>query len=143
MSLDETLQGILRQGFSGTQAELKEELKRQGHDVNQSTVSRAIKRLRAQKKDGGWTIVEESKSSQRAYQSVHEHIVSLRRNEVMIFIKTIPGSAQYVASYFDQMESPLVLGTVAGDDSLMVMPASVERIRQCFDHVRKMLSGAE
>src|SRR5690606_3236714 len=111
--LDVRLREILLKGFGGTQSQLREELKRRGLDVNQSTVSRALQRLGARKSGGAWILDDDGKVPARAYQSIHEHILSMKRNEVVVFIKTIPGSAHYVASFLDGQDLPIILGTLA------------------------------
>ncbi len=113
----------------GTQAELTEYLRERGIEVTQATVSRDIKDLRLVKVatgDGGYRyavppdrLAEEALA--RAKRMLREFMTAVDASENLILLKTPPGSAQAVAAALDALEWPDVLGTVAGDDSILVV----------------------
>ena len=72
-----------------------------------------------------------------AMMSIADHVTTLKNNENLIVVQTIPGSAHYVGSYIDRRQNPEVLGTVAGDDTIMVIPSSTKQI----SHSVKTLKG--
>ncbi len=61
-------------------------------------------------------------------------------NEVMIIIRTLPGRAPGVASFIDSLHQPEILGTVAGDDTVLVLPSSVSRTESIRDLIRSWMS---
>ena len=61
-------------------------------------------------------------------------------NESMIVIKTLPGRAQGVAEIIDSMHHPAVLGTLAGDNTIFVTPASVAKIDDTLRLVKSLLT---
>lgn len=119
----------IRQRKIGTQSELTEYLRRRGISVTQATVSRDIKDLRLVKVatgDGGYRYSApldrpEEGARARAERMLSEFVVSIDASANLIVLKTTPGSAQGVAAALDALQWPDVLGTVAGDDSILVV----------------------
>lgn len=112
-----------------TQEELAEELKREGIDVTQATVSRDIKELRLIKVPvqgnrykyavpGGAVPNYDLERLQRVFSDA---VRSVEGSENLVVIKTFPGLAQGVASAVDNAGWQEILGTVAGDDTIIVV----------------------
>lgn len=111
-----------------TQEEIAEKLKALGMDVTQATVSRDIKELRLIKvmtEDGRYKYAPFSKSenvtSNKLLTIFSESYVSSDFANNIIVIKTLPGMAQASASAIDSLKWPDILGTIAGDDTIMVV----------------------
>lgn len=111
-----------------TQEEIAEKLKELGMDVTQATVSRDIKELRLIKvmtEDGRYKYAPFSKSenvtSNKLLTIFSESYVSSDFANNIIVIKTLPGMAQASASAIDSLKWPDILGTIAGDDTIMVV----------------------
>ena len=71
-----------------------------------------------------------------------DQMLALEGNEVMLVVRTRPGRAPGVAAYLDNLRLPTVLGTVAGDDTILVLPRSVERIAGLRGQLREILGLA-
>lgn len=111
-----------------TQEELIEKLEEKGFNVTQATVSRDIKELKLVKING---INHKTKYSALAGQAltipeqlmpVFTHgFVSADYANNLVIVKTLPGMAQAVASAIDALKLSETLGTIAGDDALMIV----------------------
>lgn len=129
-----------------TQSDLTEALKAQGFDVTQATVSRDIKELRLVKKqtDGGRSIY--TKSSDAFLTDIDSRFNIIFRKCVMsveyavnnIVIKTLPGMAQAAGAAVDSMNLPEVVGSIAGDDTVMMVVRSEESARKLVYKLRSM-----
>lgn len=111
-----------------TQEEIAEKLKELGFDVTQATVSRDIKELRLIKvmmEDGRYKYAPftpaESAISNRLLTIFAESYVSSDYANNIVVVKTLPGMAQACASSIDSMKWIEVLGTIAGDDTIMII----------------------
>ena len=139
------LKKILESGKNSTQEELRDMLEAKGHDVNQSTISRDLKKIGALKGTDhkGRTIYRLSESAAEtstfAGQSMSDLILNIAHNDSMIVIQTSPGSASLVARRLDMDRPADILGTIAGDDTIFVAPSkdysmkqTIVAIRDCF-----------
>lgn len=142
----EVLRRLLGQNELSTQDELRAALLRQRVRVTQSTVSRDLRRIGAIKMldAGGRTVyklpaVSSAHASPPISQSLRDMIVALSHNGHMIVIRTSPGSASLLARHLDEIGSPEILGTLAGDDTVFVAPAHVERIDELCQHIERSL----
>ncbi|MEG2860033.1 MAG: arginine repressor [Clostridia bacterium] len=111
-----------------TQEELAEQLKRHNVKVTQATVSRDIKELRLLKvlaRDGGYKYATaeraEQGTSDRFSRIFAESVVSIVASDHLIVIKTLPASANAAAEAIDGFKWPEVLGTLAGDNTILVI----------------------
>ena len=110
-----------------TQEELVNELRANGMDVTQATVSRDIKELRLIKvlRDNGHYCYAEPKRtslySDRLLKMFKESIISFASAENLIVIKTSSGTASAVGEAIDGLNWNDVLGTVAGDNTILVI----------------------
>lgn len=138
MTVKKQLKEIIAAGFEGTQQEIRDEIVRRGTSVNQSSVSRALKNLKAKKVNGKWVIAD-AKQAASSMMSIADHVTKLSRNESLIVIRTVPGSAHYVGSYLDFRKDETILGTVAGDDTIMVIPSSVKKIETTMTRLEDYL----
>jgi transcriptional regulator of arginine metabolism len=109
-----------------TQEELARELRRLRHPVTQATVSRDIRELglfRASGPDGARYAVRGGLGV-RAPQVLRDFILSADGVQFLLVIHTPPGTANLVAVAIDEAGWPEVLGTVAGDDTVLVVSMS-------------------
>ena len=130
-----------------TQEELAEELKRRNVKVTQATVSRDIKELRLLKvlAEGGrykYATVERAEKgmSDRFIRILSESILSVESAGNLIVIKTITASANAGCEAIDSMKWPEVLGTIAGDNTILIIAlseAAVDILLQKFDNLIK------
>lgn len=137
-----TIKEVIQNQSVGSQEELALLLKKRGFDVTQATLSRDLAELgvaRIHTESGlRYTINGAIDEAARTPLVPHE-VTSVEHNEVLIVIRTFPGRAPGVASYLDSLRSPLILGTVAGDDTVFVTPASVKKIPATEKYIKDLL----
>ena len=126
---------IIEQKDIETQEELAEELKRRGVKVTQATVSRDIKELRLLKvlsDHGGYkyaTVERAEKGmSERFIRILSESVISLDNVGNLIVIKTLSAIANAAAEAIDSMKWSEVLGSIAGDNTILVIARSEEAV---------------
>lgn len=115
-----------------TQEMLTEALVELGYKVSQSTVSRDINELNLLKVEGenkkSYYIKAIDTSKQVSKQKIgiiEQSIVSVEYANNLIVIKTLSGHANAVALVVDEMNFPQVLGSIAGDDAVLVVAKTV------------------
>jgi len=121
---------IIARGAVGSQETLISLLRREGFVATQATLSRDLKRLgigKAPRPDGGYTYVLTSEepvpaTDQTFIQDFARGFLSLEFSGPLGLIRTLPGHANSVAAALDHMRVPEVLGTIAGDDTILVVP---------------------
>jgi len=112
-----------------SQEELASLLEQQGFETTQATISRDIKELGLAKvplKDGSGAfkyIVPGSNVNfaSRLHRVVSELVTSAKGSENLIVLRTPPGSAMMVATAIDEGGWPEIIGTVGGDDTVIVV----------------------
>ncbi|MEQ8237325.1 MAG: arginine repressor [Syntrophomonadaceae bacterium] len=137
---------ILQSERISTQEELCEELRNRGYDVTQATVSRDIKELSLVKiPDGSGyryalpEIQSRKTSNVRMRRVFQDSVVGYNHSENIVVIKTLPGAAQSIASLIDSLDNPLILGTVAGDDTIFMVIKNREAIVEVMQLFRELL----
>jgi len=111
-----------------TQEELAERLKSLGVEVTQATISRDIKELRLIKvmtEDGRYRYASIGKNenvvTDRLLKVFSESFVSSDYANNIVVVKTLPGMAQAAASAIDSLKWNEIIGTIAGDDTIMIV----------------------
>ena len=112
-----------------TQEELAEYLNREGFQMTQATISRDIKELRIVKELTSLGTYRYSVSEKDAPPALtdrlntifRECVTSIDYAENIIVIHTLPGLASAAGSALDAMKINVVLGTLAGDDTVMIV----------------------
>lgn len=132
-----------------SQEELAELLERQGFETTQATISRDIKDLGLVKlpiKNGSdhqfkyILPVTEVSFASRLHRVVTELVTSIASSVNLIVFRTPPGSAMLVATAVDEAQWPEIIGTVAGDDTLMLIvrdPKETPIVVQRFQDLRE------
>lgn len=111
-----------------TQEELTEKLTERGFEVSQATISRDIKELNlikveGQNKRAKYAIVDDfsTKLSPQLISLFKQITLSIESANNLIVLKTISGNASAAGMAIDEIKLPQVLGTVAGDDTLLII----------------------
>ena len=123
----EALRKLLLEGELSTQEELREKLEKLEFAVTQSTVSRDLRKLGALKgvDAEGQTVYRLPEEHEAPMSSsVADLVRSIETNGSIIVIRTAVGSAPLVARHLDRISPGEILGTLAGDDTIFVAPAS-------------------
>jgi transcriptional regulator of arginine metabolism len=131
-----------------SQEELRQRLQTMGFDVTQATLSRDIKELGLMKRaaDGAYQasgLSLNAPSSQAAAavalsRSLGEFLLAIDVAQQLIVIKTGPGQAQLLAIAIDRAQLNDVLGTIAGDDTILVIcrdPRCAQSTRATLEHL--------
>jgi transcriptional regulator of arginine metabolism len=151
----DAIRSLLQNSLVANQDELRRKLRRRGIHVTQATLSRDIHELRLSKGPGGYSLPGAQRSangngSATAVEddsppSVAEMIESfgLRVRHAMnqVVVGTVMGGAQPVAAALDYEEWPEVVGTLAGDDTVLVICPDIRRAGEVEAKIRKMLES--
>jgi len=142
---------LVAHSLVANQDELRRKLRRRGFEVTQATLSRDIHELRLSKGPGGYSLPSSSSGNggtsvtDDAPPSVAEMIESfgLRVRQAMnqVIVNTVMGGAQPVAAALDYEAWPEVLGTIAGDDTVLVICPDPRRAGDVDARLRTMLES--
>lgn len=131
------IRSIVREQGVKTQRSLAEHLRDRGFACTQATVSRDIVELGLQKAaDGCYALPEE----ERLARLITELVVDAKVGGTIVVVKTLPGGAPSVCASLDEAQLPGALGTVAGDDTIMIAAESfdaAEQVRGMIDRFRR------
>lgn len=114
----DAIREIVRTADVRTQRMLVDELKACGFDCTQATVSRDIADMGLHKLPEGMYVLAEDLHLQRM---VSELVIDVQRTENLVIIKAQPGTALGIAAAIDAAELPDVLGSLAGNDTILVI----------------------
>jgi transcriptional regulator of arginine metabolism len=128
-----------------TQEELADELAREGISVTQATISRDIKELRLIKAPVGdgtyrYTIPADRSIediNKRVRRIFHEVAISIEDSENIIVIKTLEGAAQAVAAVLDDLAWSEVVGSLAGDDTILLVIKPAQRAHEVMARLNR------
>ena len=119
----DAIRDIVRNKNIRTQRMLVDELKACGYDCTQATVSRDIADMGLRKLPEGVYVLAEDLHLQRM---VSELVIEVLRTENLVLIKAQPGTASGIAAAVDAAELPDVLGSLAGNDTILVIARTAE-----------------
>ncbi len=134
---------ILQQNRVGNQHDLLQLLRDSGMAVAQATLSRDCAELGIirSRTNGKFKMLFPDDDADKIIKGlVGIEVLSIKAYETTIIIITLPGRAHGVGSWLDQLKSPLILGTIAGDDTVLVIPTSVLNISALKSYIQKNLS---
>lgn len=114
----DAIREIVRNKNVRTQRMLVDELKTFGFDCTQATVSRDIADMGLRKLPEGVYVLAEDLHLQRM---VSELVVEVVRTGNLVLVKAQPGTASGIAAAIDAAELPAVLGSLAGNDTILVV----------------------
>lgn len=119
----DAIRDIVRNKDVRTQRVLVDELRAMGFDCTQATVSRDIADMGLRKLPEGIYILAEDLHLQRM---VSELVTGVLRTDNLVMIKAQPGTASGIAAAVDAAELPDVLGSLAGNDTILVIAQTAE-----------------
>lgn len=129
-----------------TQEELAEKLRQNGMDVTQATVSRDIKELRLIKvmvddEHYKYAPISHSETSitNKLLTIFTESFVSCDYANNIVIVKTLPGMAQASASAVDTLKWTEIVGTIAGDDTIMIVCRAERIAEELVNKLSKMI----
>ena len=129
-----------------TQEELAEALRQHGMVVTQATVSRDIKELHLLKvlaEDGGYRYATMEKGEQgtneRLIHMLADSVLDIQSANNLIVIHTLAGSAHVAGEAVDSLRWPEVLGTIAGDNTILVVVRSNDEVEAVIRRFRGLI----
>lgn len=129
----------------GTQKELSERLLEECFAITQATISRDIKELQLVKVNIGngrykYVAAQDMHVSDDKIQLVlQEFLLSYDYSENIIILNTAPGNANTVASAVDKAKWPQIIGTLAGDDTILLVIKPIEAVQDVVDIIDQYL----
>lgn len=137
---------LIKNNVVETQEELAEALGRHGIAVTQATVSRDIKELQLNKvptADGRYRygVPDEvpTGSSDKRRRIFRESVLDVDSSENLIIVKSLTGTAPGVGSAIDHLNWPEILGSVAGDDTVLVIIKPKEATTEVVERFRALM----
>lgn len=129
------------------QEELADKLKDSGFDVTQATVSRDIKELRLVKVmtlDGRYRYAQMAESeaslSERLLNVLTEAFVSCDYANNIVVVKTLTGMAGAVAESIDSLKYTEILGTLAGDNTIIIVCRAEKMAESIVNKIHKLVA---
>ena len=144
---------VLTSSRVASQDELRRKLRRRGIRVTQATLSRDMHQLQLSKGPDGYALPDGARDGNGAQAAVEDdqppsltEVVdsfALRARQAMnqVVVGTVMGGAQPVAAALDRAEWPEVLGTIAGDDTVLVVCADARHATEVASRLRTMLES--
>ncbi len=132
-----------------SQEELRRQLTRRGWDVTQSTLSRDLRELRlARIPDGQGRVryafpeAANTDANARRFETLlPQFMLSVEAVQVMIVVRTVASGAQPVAEALDHAGWPDIAGTIAGDNTVLIICRSVPGRERVVRRLKEYLRG--
>ena len=131
-----------------TQEELADKLKEAGYVVTQATVSRDIRELKLSKIPMGagrqkYAVLSNNDHylGDKYIRVLRDGFVSMDMAQNILVIKTVSGMAMAVAAALDAMKFKEIVGSIAGDDTIMMAVRTVEDTQAVMGKIRNVLEG--
>jgi transcriptional regulator of arginine metabolism len=109
-----------------TQEELAQALLEAGIHATQVTLSRDIRELGLVKTPAGYRAMDRLPAQKRETSEIFAFLLDVRIAQNLVVLKTPPGHANPVAVAIDKQDWPEIVGTIAGDDTVLVVAPDVE-----------------
>ncbi|MFZ4452148.1 transcriptional regulator AhrC/ArgR [Salibacterium aidingense] len=129
-----------------TQDELVDRLKKGGYNVTQATISRDIKELHLVKvptADGRYKYSlpadQRFNPLQKLKRALIDSFIGIDQTENLIVMKTLPGNANAVAALIDNLDWEEIMGTICGDDTILIICREKDQTTETIDRFLDML----
>lgn len=138
---------LIRTRHVATQNDLRDLLRVKGHDVTQATLSRDLAKLRARRvsrPSGGTAYEIEGFQAREGVEptqlaAMAPLVLGIREGAAIVVIHTRPGAAQAVAALLDQARLDSIIGSIAGDDTIFIVPEKRVSTAQLTKQLRRLL----
>jgi transcriptional regulator of arginine metabolism len=144
---------LVAHSLVANQDEMRRKLRRRGFEVTQATLSRDIHELRLSKGPGGYSLPNGNGGGSFAAAAIEDDAppsvvdviesFGLRVKQAMnqVLVGTVMGGAQPVAASLDRENWSEVLGTIAGDDTVLIICPDPRRAAEVESRLRAMLES--
>jgi transcriptional regulator of arginine metabolism len=143
LSRQQAILELARTEELSNQDELRKHLARRGFRVTQATLSRDINELGLVKTGEGYSLLQTENAEGNAppvSRLIREFVTEIREAQNLLVLKTTTGSAQPVALALDAEAWQEVVGTVGGDDTVLVISADKKSAGRLATRIREMLA---
>ncbi len=134
---------LVQQESVANQEQLRKLLLRQGFDVTQATLSRDINDLALVKTSAGYSVSRGEQQAEPGYYSagrlIREFVLEVREAQNLLVVKTATGSAQPVAAAIDSEGWEEIVGTVGGDDTILVISQNKKNAHRISLRIKGMM----
>ena len=136
------IKGLISSQEILNQTQLQKILKKSGVEVTQATLSRDLNELgivRVPSTNGIVYKINAAGNEETLKTHIAEEVISIEANECLIVIRTFPGRAQGVAVMLDKQNPSESIGTIAGDDTIMIVPRSIKNVKKTIDQIKLLI----
>jgi len=139
------IRAILAEAPVPNQDELRRRLYRRGHRVTQATLSRDIHELGLVKTNEGYAVPEAEEHGADSWlpsveKLIREFAYAVTAAQNLVVVRTSAGSAQPVAAARDAEEWPEVLGTIGGDDTILLVAENNKQADKLVSRLKELLA---
>jgi transcriptional regulator of arginine metabolism len=135
----EAIRRIVRRDRVRTQRGLVDHLRALGYQCTQATVSRDIAELDLRKLHEGYYVLSEDLHLQRMVGELVEKVIATDR---FVIVKASTGTAQGVAAALDAADREEILGSIAGDDTILAIARSDQDAKAVADYLERFRTGS-
>ena len=140
-------QNIIKEILSSRSVSSHEELvsilEEEDIQITQATLSRDFADMgvvRIFTENGPRYVLNPEESGRQIIKLVGLEIVNIQHNESLIVVRTLAGRAQGVAHYIDRLNRKEIIGTVAGDDTVLIIPNSHDNIKHIINYIENIMN---
>lgn len=132
---------LIRRKAIFTQDEVARELAQLGIQTTQVTLSRDMRDLSLVKTPEGYRQLETQPNQADLAGAAEEYLQDIRIAQNLVVLRTLPGTANSLAIEIDNEDLPDVVGTVAGDDTVLVITPDSEAAQRFRERLLTMIAG--
>jgi transcriptional regulator of arginine metabolism len=133
---------ILSDRIISNQEQILKILKNEGVNITQATLSRDFADLgviRTFTPLGVQYVISSTDYGKEIAKLVGLEILNIANNENMIVLRTLAGRAQGVAHYIDRLNREEILGTIGGDDTVLVIPNKLSNMEKVLEILKNLI----
>jgi len=133
---------ILSDRIISNQEQILKILKNEGVNITQATLSRDFADLgviRTFTPLGVQYVLSSTDYGKEIAKLVGLEILNIANNEHMIVLRTLAGRAQGVAHYIDRLNREEIMGTIGGDDTVLVIPNKIENMEKVLEILKNLI----
>lgn len=134
---------VISEKTISSQEELCDVLLEQGFVTTQATLSRDLNEMgivRVPYNNGfRYSFTKEEGGGESLRQLVGLEIINVKANESLILVRTISGRAKGVGVFLDHMEGSHILGTIAGENTVLVIPNEESRVQEIAENIQNIM----
>jgi len=139
---------LIKNEIISTQKELVDRLREEGIEVTQATISRDIKKLGLVKvpDDQGsykYALANQKSNAENKYwlkKMFNNLVADINYSENLILLKTVKGTAGGLGEALDNADWENVIGSVAGDDTLLLIVKPSNKTEEVFEKLKKLMA---